>query len=136
MLEHVFILSWIGSIFCVHLGYTLCNIQIFSGLKCSEMFVFQCQCLIEIRKIRLNLIPHLGKVCSYGVEMLAKLKWWNIFVICYKDMEVFFVCEHFGYILWNIGILAQMLVKLELANLCFILLWIGSNLFELFWYIL
>ena len=119
MLKHLFVLLWIGSnFFCVHFWYIMYNIQIFEGLKCSNMFVFRRQYLIEIRTIHLNLIPHLGKVCSCGVEMLAKFKYWNKFGICYEYTTVIFG-EHFGFILWNIGIFAQMLDKLQLANMFF-----------------
>ena len=84
MLKYLFVFLWIGSIFFMHFWYIVYNIQIFEGLKCSNMFVFRRQYLIEIRTIHLNLIPHLGKVCSCGVEMLAKLKCWNKFGICYE----------------------------------------------------
>ena len=94
------------------------NIQIFEGLKCSNMFVFRRQYLIEIRTIHLNLISHLGKVCSCRVKMLAQLKCWNKSGICCEYTAVIFG-EHFGFILWNIGIFAQILDKLQLANMFF-----------------
>ena len=102
----------------------------FEGLKCSNMFVFQRQYLIEIRTINLNLSPHLGKVCSCGVEMLAKLKCRNKFGIWYEYTAVIFG-EHFGFILWNIGIFAKMLDKLQLAK--FVVLgkkWLQYHLFK------
>ena len=61
----------------------------FEGLKWSNMFLFQCQHLVEIRTILLNLILNLWKVYLYGVEILVKLECLNIFVICYKYIAFF-----------------------------------------------
>ena len=108
MLEHVFILSWISSIFCVHFGYIVYNIQIFSGSKWSNMFAFRRKYLSEIRKIHLNLILHLRKVRLYGVEVLAEMKMlkyfcnllWEIFLFCFYEHCVIF-CRTLEY--WAFG---------------------------------
>ena len=92
----------------MHFCYIVHNIQLFEGLKWSNMFVFHCQHLIEIRTDHLNLVSHLVKICSCGVEMLSELKCRIKFGICYEYTAVIFY-EYFGFILWNIGIFAQML---------------------------
>ena len=58
--------------------------------------------LNEIRRIHLNLILYMGKVCSCRVEMLAKLKCWNKFGICYECTAVIFG-EYFGFIFYEIS---------------------------------
>ena len=108
MLEHLFILSWIGSIFCVHIGYIVYNIQTFSGLKWSNMFAFRHQYVSEIRKFHLNFILHLRKVRSYDVEILAEMKMlkyfynllWEIFLFCFfEHCDIF--CRTLEY--WAFG---------------------------------
>ena len=92
MFEHVFILSWIGSIFCVHFGYILYNIKIFSGFKCSGNVCISTSIFNWNQK---NLVVFWfyiwGKFVCMVCKMMAKLKCWNIFVICYEYIAVLFL---------------------------------------------
>ena len=62
---------------CEYFWYIVYNIEIFSGLKCSNMFVFGQHNLIEIRQILLNLIGHLGKFYLYGVENIGQIRFFR-----------------------------------------------------------